>query len=128
MSSQSKPEPPTTTSEQLVTTFKRRGHFDTLRKSTLSSFQNSTAGQRLVTRLREIVRAEVEKDSNLLHRDRSKSSILIGGAVDRSGVLDNIQRERDTVFEEQHVRDDIKAVISAVLKEASGTDASKGTT
>jgi hypothetical protein len=81
----------------------------------------------------------VEKDSNLLHRDRSKSSILIGGAVDRyatlrcalplrSGVLDNIQGERDTVFDEQNVRNDIKAVISAVLTEASGTDASKGTT
>ena len=44
----------------------------------------------LVTKLREIVHAEVEKDSNLLYRDRSKSSILIGGAVDRCTFLANV--------------------------------------
>jgi len=125
MSPPSKPDPPTTTSDQLVTAFKRRGHFDALRKSTLTSFQNSKAGQRLTIRLQDIVRAEVEKDANLLHRDRSKSSILIGGAVDRSGVLDNVQRERDAVFEEQHVHNDVKAVITALLAESSAQDTSK---
>jgi hypothetical protein len=39
--------------------------------------------EKLVSRLRDIVRAEVEKDTNLLKKDRSKSSILVGGAVDR---------------------------------------------
>jgi hypothetical protein len=37
--SMSKSEQPSPSVEQLVTAFKRRGHFDTLRKSTLSSFQ-----------------------------------------------------------------------------------------
>jgi hypothetical protein len=39
--------------------------------------------ENLVSKLRDIVRAEVEKDTNLLKKDRSKSSILVGGAVDR---------------------------------------------
>ena len=80
----------------------------------------------------------MEKDSSLLHRDRSKSSILIGGAVDRyafmrlclivrAGVLDNVQRERDAVFEGQNIHNEIKAVISAILAETTGADPPKGT-
>jgi hypothetical protein len=96
MTPSSKPDQSSGSIEQLVTAFKRRGHFDTLRKSTLSSFQagvrhpgdlvakiKQSEGEKLVAQIREIVRAEVEKDSNLLYRDRSKSSILVGGAVDR---------------------------------------------
>jgi hypothetical protein len=37
----------------------------------------------LIEKLRGVVCTEVEKDSNLLYKDRSKSSILVGGAVDR---------------------------------------------
>lgn len=96
MSPSSITETQSPTVEELVTAFKRRGHFDTLRKATLSSFQGGVSlslsnfllnlqpeGEKLTANLRDIVRAEVEKDSNLLYRDRSKSSILVGGAVDR---------------------------------------------
>jgi hypothetical protein len=94
MSPSSNAEQQSPTVEELVTAFKRRGHFDTLRKATLSSFQGGVSslyfllnlqpeGEKLTANLKEIVRAEVEKDSNLLYRDRSKSSILVGGAVDR---------------------------------------------
>jgi hypothetical protein len=50
------------------------------------------------------------------------------GLTFRAGVLDNIQRERDAVFDEQHVRDDIKAVISALKAECASSEASTGTT
>ena len=52
----------------------------------VANFQS--AGEKLIAKLRDIVRAEVEKDSNLLYKDRSKSSILIGGAVDRFAYSD----------------------------------------
>ena len=91
--------------EELVTAFKRRGHFDALRKATLSSFQGGVImssffpnvqvdGEKLTAKLRDIVRAEVEKDSNLLYRERSKSSILIGGAVDRWAFLGHFTNNR----------------------------------
>ena len=94
MSATDKKEPHSASVDELVTTFKRRGHFDALRKSTFSSFQASVSpaalvvnpqpeGEKLLGKLRDVVRAEVEKDPNILSRDRSKSSILIGGAVDR---------------------------------------------
>jgi len=114
------------TVEELVTAFKRRGHFDTLRKATLSSFQGGPEGEKLTANLRDIVRAEVEKDSNLLYRDRSKSSILVGGAVDRAGVLDSVKTDRDAAFEEQRIQDQIKAVITALRVELGQSSASDG--
>jgi COMPASS (Complex proteins associated with Set1p) component shg1 len=100
--SPTKPEGQSKLVEELVTAFKRRGHFDALRKSSLSAFQSGVSlesdswadasqsdGERLVAKLKEIVQAEVKKDSSLLHKDRSKSSILIGGAVDRFVFLKN---------------------------------------
>ena len=42
----STPVQPSASVEQLVTAFKRRGHFDTLRKSTLSSFQSCVRSHR----------------------------------------------------------------------------------
>jgi len=85
----------TATVEDLVTAFKRRGHFDGIRKSTLASFESGVSSpsvaahstlknaETLISQLKDVVRCEVEKDTNLLNKDRSKSSILIGGAVDR---------------------------------------------
>ena len=85
------------------------------------------------------MRAEVEKDSNLLYRDRSKSSILVGGAVDRcvsllmlslidnsAGVLDGVKQDRDATFEEQKVQDQIKAVITTLRAELGQSSASSG--
>ena len=82
------------------------------------------------------MRAEVEKDSNLLYRDRSKSSILIGGAVDRynvqgikltinrAGVLENVESERNAVFENEQVHEKIKTILSSLLAELNQTEAS----
>jgi hypothetical protein len=50
------------------------------------------------------------------------------GLTFSAGVLDNMQKERDAVFDEQHVRDDIKAVISALKAESASSEASTGTT
>jgi hypothetical protein len=145
MTSSSNTEPQSPSVEELVTAFKRRGHFDTLRKSTLSSFQGGVCrspffclnaqveGEKLRSTLQEIVRAEVEKDLNLLYRDRSKSSILIGGAVDRyvslsrsrslkefsAGVLDTVKQGRDIAFEEEKMQEQIKKVIAALRTELS---------
>jgi len=94
MSSSTNNTESTTTVENLVTAFKRRGHFDAIRKSTLASFESTVRSyqaahltlknaETLVSQLKDVVRCEVEKDTNLLEKDRSKSSILIGGAVDR---------------------------------------------
>ena len=40
--------------------------------------------------MQEIVRTEVQKDPNLLQRDRSKSAILMGGAVDRYNIIHDL--------------------------------------
>lgn len=88
-------------------------------------------------KLRDIVRAEVEKDPNILSRDRSKSSILIGGAVDRyygclprlivrARVFDTVRRDRDAVLDEHNVYDDIKTRVTALLAEANGNGSEGG--
>jgi len=127
MSATDKKETQPASVDELVTTFKRRGHFDALRKSTFSSFQASPEGEKLIGKLRDIVRAEVEKDPNILSRDRSKSSILIGGAVDRARVFDTVRRDRDAVLDEHNVYDDIKIRVTTLLAEANGNgNASEG--
>jgi hypothetical protein len=63
-----------------------------------------------------------------LQKDRSKSSILLGGAVDRysapslssrcrSGILDNVKRKRDAIFDESDVEANIKEIIVELLAE-----------
>lgn len=84
-------------------------------------------------KLTAIAQAEVEKDSNLLYRDRSKSSILIGGAVDRysvsnkttdpdrAGVLDDVKRQRDAIFEAQAVNKEVLDSMTKLLEELGQT-------
>lgn len=91
--------------------------------------------EKLVSKLRDIVCAEVEKDTNLLKKDRSKSSILVGGAVDRfittlplsansrrAGVVENIKRERNSIFEQQQVHDKVKEMVAALIQELKQTE------
>lgn len=90
--------------------------------------------EKLISQLKDIVRTEVEKDANLLDKNRSKSSILIGGAVDRcggdlaeadscrAGVVENVKRERNTIFEEQQVRDRVKEMVFALVLELNQTE------
>ena len=40
----------------------------------------------------------------------------------RDGILDNVKRDRDSVFEDQHIHDQIILIISALLSEMSQTD------
>jgi len=120
MSSTNKPES-TATVEEIVTAFKRRGHFDAIRKSTFAFFDSDNA-ENLVSKLRDIVRAEVEKDTNLLKKDRSKSSILVGGAVDRAGVVETIKQDRNSIFEDQQVHDKVKEIVVALVQELKQTE------
>lgn len=44
-----------------------------------------------------------------------------------AGVLDNVKRERDAVFEDEQVHKKIKVILSALVAELDQTEASNGT-
>ncbi len=83
----------TPTADAYITAFKRKGHFDALRKELLGAFESSPANDDLSERLRRVVDGEVERDPSLLARDRSKAATLIAGAVDRTDIYLNAEKE-----------------------------------
>ena len=44
-----------------------------------------------------------------------------------AGVLDNVKNERDTVFEDEQVHEEIRVILSALVAELNQTEASNGT-
>jgi len=44
-----------------------------------------------------------------------------------AGILDNVTRERDSIFEQQKVHDNVKAVVSALLAEMNHGEKVNGT-
>ena len=44
-----------------------------------------------------------------------------------AGVLDNVKNERDAVFEDEQVQEQIRVILSALVAELNQTEASNGT-
>ena len=79
-----------TTIDALLFKFKKQGHYDTLRKQVWATYNNSEAKTALTDNLYEVADAEIDKDPNLLSRERGKAATLIQGAVERSGVYQDV--------------------------------------
>ena len=79
-----------TTIDALLFKFKKQGHYDTLRKQVWATYNNSEAKIALTDNLYEVADAEIDKDPNLLSRERGKAATLIQGAVERSGVYQDV--------------------------------------
>ena len=83
------------TIEALLFKFKKLGGYDTLRKQVWAAYNSSEAKTALTDNIYEVAAAEIEKDPNLLSRERGKAATLIQGAVERSGVYQDVEARID---------------------------------
>ncbi|KAK5449853.1 hypothetical protein LTS15_008425 [Exophiala xenobiotica] len=84
------------TIDTLLLKFKKQGGYDSLRKQVWASYNTSDAKTALADQIHAIAEAEIEKDPNLLSRERGKAATLIQGAVDRSGIYQDVESRIDT--------------------------------
>ncbi|KIX08492.1 uncharacterized protein Z518_03148 [Rhinocladiella mackenziei CBS 650.93] len=82
--------------DALLLKFKKQGGYDSLRKQVWASYNTSDAKTALTDQIHAIAEAEIEKDPNLLTRERGKAATLIQGAVDRSGIYQDVESRIDT--------------------------------
>ncbi|KIW33414.1 uncharacterized protein PV07_00266 [Cladophialophora immunda] len=97
------------TIDALLLKFKKKGGYDSLRKQVWASYNTSDAKTALTEQIHTIAEAEIEKDPNLLSRERGKAATLIQGAVDRSGIYQDVESRID-----QEIARHLSTVLDAV--------------
>ncbi|CAD99132.2 Set1 complex component shg1 [Schizosaccharomyces pombe] len=91
--------------DELVSKFKKEGHFDRLRKQILETVNEKESGP-LLDRLKKIIDEEMVKDRTLKSKDQFRAAPLIAGAVDRSSLYeDSMEHIRSNVLSDQDLRE-----------------------
>lgn len=67
----------------LSISYKRKGHFDQKRDEILKQFEGSEANKQLLSTIQRIVNGIIEKNPELLLRNRGQLAALIEGALSR---------------------------------------------
>ncbi|KAL7270055.1 hypothetical protein RUND412_007252 [Rhizina undulata] len=102
-----------TTIEALKTTYKKRGHFDSLRKDLFARFNDSEAKPALLTSLERTVDREIDRDPSILARDRTSAARILEGVVERTHAYEDVERVLDELLAEK--RAEIEAMIRAIM-------------
>lgn len=100
-----------TTINDLKTTYKKRGHFDTLRKDIYQNFADSEAGKSFTLRIEQTTTKEIERDPTLLVRDKSSAAELLEGFVG----LTEAEKEVDRMLAER--RFEIEEKVRGIMRE-----------
>lgn len=107
------PAPPTAEEQEqiatLTTNFKKKGHFDELRKRVYQRFTEE-GEDRFIEALRAIVDAEVDRDPSLSVRDRSSAADIIGRVVEREGAYAAVDAIIDRMLEEEDLSGEIERI------------------
>jgi hypothetical protein len=118
-----------TTIDSLLYRFKKKGGYDSLRRKVWADYNGSDAKSTLTKSIQEVAEIEIDKDPNLLSRERGKAATLIQGAVDRSGVYHDVEAEMDRLIA-GHLDNVLGAVReirrAEVGDEKAGEEAEKG--
>lgn len=84
----------------ILHTFKKKGDFDNLRKQIYSAFSNDTSQKATLTdALSTLVDSELEKNPNLLSKDRRQAAPLVEGAAERTGVYKVAESDVDRLID-----------------------------
>ncbi|KAK9354875.1 complex proteins associated with Set1p component shg1-domain-containing protein [Lipomyces doorenjongii] len=81
------------TTEDILTIFKRRGLFDSLRKSLFADFKESSTHESLIAAIESLV--ESDSSATLATRNRGKAAALLEGSVNRSEAFGNVNKYID---------------------------------
>ncbi|RHZ64266.1 BOD1/SHG1 domain-containing protein [Aspergillus thermomutatus] len=83
--------------EDLLHAFKKKGGFDNVRKKIWAEFHDGEARAEFTKLLIELAESEIDREPELLSRERGKAATLIEGAVDRSDVYKRAEKFIDAL-------------------------------
>ncbi|KAE8352324.1 complex proteins associated with Set1p component shg1-domain-containing protein [Aspergillus coremiiformis] len=85
------------TIEDLLHAFKKKGGFDITRKKLWTEFEEGEGRVDFTNLLVELAGSEIDREPELLSRERGKAATLIEGAVDRSDVYKAVEASLDAL-------------------------------
>ncbi|TVY17415.1 hypothetical protein LARI1_G004220 [Lachnellula arida] len=86
--------------EGLAHTFKKKGGYDSLRKSVWEDLEKSNFEASLKDNLLQVAEAELDRNAEqLLKLDRGKATLLIEGAVERAGTYQDAEAQIDALLD-----------------------------
>ncbi|KAF7594676.1 hypothetical protein BBP40_008569 [Aspergillus hancockii] len=85
------------TIENLLHAFKKKGGFDNIRKILWTEFHDGEGRADFTNLLLELAESEIDREPELLSRERGKAATLIEGAVDRSDVYKTVEASLDAL-------------------------------
>ncbi|PWW79570.1 hypothetical protein C7212DRAFT_275827 [Tuber magnatum] len=103
------------TIDLLKTTYKKRGHFDSLRKDIYQSFTDTDTKLHFITALEKIAGAEIERDPSLLARDKGKAAELIEATVLRGDTYSNVEKAVEELLAAR--RAEIEGMLRGIMEE-----------
>ncbi|KAG2415325.1 hypothetical protein HFD88_006516 [Aspergillus terreus] len=83
--------------DSLLHAFKKKGGFDTIRKKMWAEFHDGEGKAEFTKLLIELAESEIEREPELLSRERGKAATLIEGAVDRSDIYKTVEKSLDAL-------------------------------
>ncbi|KAK9326016.1 complex proteins associated with Set1p component shg1-domain-containing protein [Lipomyces orientalis] len=104
----------TATAEDILTIFKRRGLFDSLRKSLFADFKENSTHESLIAAIESLVESDSSAIS-LATRSRGKAAALLEGSVNRSEAFGNVNK-----FIDDHVstrNDDLRNKLEDMVQQ-----------
>ncbi|KAE9985747.1 hypothetical protein BLS_005713 [Venturia inaequalis] len=88
------------TIDALLNTFRKSGEFDKLRKAIFTQFETSSAKTSMKDAIERLAESEVDRQPNLLSKERRQAVALIEGAVERSEIYRNAQTNVDQLVQQ----------------------------
>ncbi|KAI5816300.1 complex proteins associated with Set1p component shg1-domain-containing protein [Pyronema omphalodes] len=99
--------------ESIQKDFKKRGHFDTIKKQVYAHFCGSDAVEELQKRLTEHTDSELNRDPSLRVRDRGKAAVLIERSAIQKGVYQIVEDKFKELLESR--RTEIEAYMKELM-------------
>ncbi|KAA8892920.1 complex proteins associated with Set1p component shg1-domain-containing protein [Sphaerosporella brunnea] len=79
--------------------FKKRGHFDSIKKETYNQFLESRIMVELLEKLQQTTDSELDRDGSLMARDRARAAAMIEKVAEQRGVYSQVEALLDDLLE-----------------------------
>ncbi|KAF9885105.1 hypothetical protein FE257_000745 [Aspergillus nanangensis] len=83
--------------DDLLHAFKKKGAFDTIRKNLWADFHDGEGKADFTKLLVELAESEIDREPELLSRERGKAATLIEGAADRGDIYKTVEKSLDAL-------------------------------
>ncbi|KAF8249614.1 hypothetical protein K440DRAFT_522692, partial [Wilcoxina mikolae CBS 423.85] len=93
--------------------FKKRGHFDSIKKEVFAQFYGSDIMVQLRERLEDSTDSELTRDPSLMARDRGKAAAMIERSIDHRGVYKIAEDNFNELLDSR--RDEVEDIIRELM-------------